>query len=166
LALAAALQNGWTLAQSGAPHSAATAAVLAYMAAQAVLFAGVAALTAIPAVRRLVTPRFMKRQHVHARAMEQFTHRLHATQASTGILIYASLAERQVEIIADEDIHEKVAPGEWDRAVKAAVGPIAGGDVAGGLIAAIAICGEALAQHFPAEVGVGRAADGERMTEV
>lgn len=160
------VQAGWSVGQAGAVNSMVTSALVGYAALQAVLFGAVLGLTSLPAARPLLTPAGLKRQHVHARAMEQFTHRLHATRASTGILIYVSLAERQVEIIADEDIHEKVEAGEWDRAVKAAVGPIGAGDVAGGLIAAIEICGRALAAHFPRHGAGAERHDGDHLAEV
>jgi putative membrane protein len=144
-------QSGWAVGQTGAANAMVTSALVGYAALQALVFALVMALVSIPKVRRLLTPRGLKRDHVHTRAMEQFAHRLHTTSAATGILIYASLAERMVEIIADEAIHSRVAAGEWDRAVKAAVGPIGAGDVAGGLVAAIGVCGRALAEHFPRE---------------
>jgi len=160
------VQAGWTVGQAGAVGAMVTSALVGYAALQVILFAAVLGLASLPAVRPLLTPAGLKRQHVHARAMEQFTHRLHATKASTGVLIYASLAERQVEIIADEAIHKKVAPGEWDRAVKAAVGPIGAGDVAGGLIAAIELCGRALAAHFPHRGAGARPRDGDHLAEV
>jgi len=159
------VQSGWAVGQAGAVDAMVTSALVGYAALQVVLFGVVLGLASLPAVRPFLTPASLKRQHVHARAMEQFTHRLHATKAATGVLIYASLAEHQVEIVADEAIHKKIAAGEWDRAVKAAVGPIAAGDVAGGLIAAIEICGRALAEHFPHH-GASRRHEGEHLTEV
>lgn len=150
-AVIALLQNGWVAAQGGASHGLVMTSLILYAAAQALLFAIVGGLALYPPIRRALTPRAIRRQHVHARAMEQFAHRLHATDADTGVLIYASLAERQVEIIADEAIHKKVAQGVWDQAVAAAVGPMKAGDAAGGLVAAIEACGRALAEHFPRE---------------
>jgi putative membrane protein len=143
------VQSGWAVGQAGAIDAMVTSALVGYAALQAVMFAVVLGLTSIPAVRRVLTPARSKREHVHARAMEQFAHRLHATQAAAGVLIYASIAERRVEIIADEAIHKRVETGEWDRAVKAAVGPIGAGDIAGGLVAAVAAAGRTLAEHFP-----------------
>jgi putative membrane protein len=142
-----------------------TSALVGYAALQAILFAVVGGLASIPAVRRILTPAQLKRDHVHARAMEQFNHRLHATKASTGVLIYASLAERMVEIVADEDIHERVEIGQWDRAVKAATAAIGSGDVAGGLVAAIGVCGLALAEHFP-RGDAAASDDGDHLAEI
>ena len=38
-------------------------------------------------------------------------------EAVTGVLVFASAAERYVEIIADASIHEKVSPEVWDDAI-------------------------------------------------
>ena len=165
-ALVALFQNGWTVAQETAMRGAEMTVLVGYGLVQAVLFMAVMALVSWAPARRALTPGFIKRRQVHVRAMEQFVQRLHASKAVTGILIYASLAERRVEVIADEDIHAKVPAGEWDRAIKAAVGPIGRGDVAGGLIAAITLCGEALARHFPRQAGTDHAQDNDYVVEV
>jgi putative membrane protein len=163
-ALLQVVQSGWAVGQAGALDAMIVSALVGYAVLQALLFALVLGLSAIPAVRVMLTPHGLRREHVHARAMEQFAHRLHATRASTGVLIYASLAERQVEVVADEAIHRKVAPGAWDQAVAAAMVPIRAGDVAGGLIAAIETCGRALAEHFP---GAGpRPPDEDELVEI
>ena len=145
-------------------------ALIGYAIVQVILVGLALSLFSIPPVRRLVTPRPQNTAHVHAKAVEQFAHLLHSTAGRTAVLIFASLAERRVQIIADEDIHAKVGDIVWERAVKAALSQIKTGDVAGGLIAAVNICGDALAEHFPpdvsgpgagdvAEIGVGGAAD-------
>jgi putative membrane protein len=144
------LQGGWTVAHASAVSGATLYAVIGYAGLQAALFIAVLALTWIAPLRRLITPAYLKRSHVHARAMEQFAHRLHGARADAYVLIYVSAAERRVEIVADDEIHAKVGQAPWDRAVQAALGPIRAGDPAAGLIAAIHICGDALAEHFPA----------------
>ena len=47
---------------------------------------------------------------LHAEAMHQFTHGIHLTEHRTGVLIFASVAERYAEIIADSGINAKVRP--------------------------------------------------------
>jgi putative membrane protein len=148
--LLAALEGGWVAGHAHALEAAMTRAVIGYAVVQAALFAVVLVLAAIPPVRRLLTPGFLKRNHVHARALEQFAHRRHVSGAPASVLIYASTAERQVEIVADEAIHAQTGDGVWNDAIKAALVKIRAGDPAGGLIAAIERCGAALAQHFPA----------------
>ena len=141
--------RGWMVGHMGAVNAALMAALIGYALVQMVLFALALAVFSIPAVRRISTPGDLKTRHVHAKAVEQFAHRLHSTAGRTGVLIFASLAERRVEIIGDEDIHAKVGDAVWDQAIKAALTEIKANDVAGGLIAAVAICGDALAAHFP-----------------
>jgi putative membrane protein len=150
-AMLTVLENGWIVAHVGGLNAEVAAALVGYAAVQAALFVIVLAAASLAPVRRLLTPGSLKRAQVHARAMDQFAHRLHATRAATGVLIFASLAERRVEIVADEAIHAKVAAGTWDRAVRAALGSIGAGEAATGLIAAIGICGDALAEHCPSD---------------
>jgi len=151
-ALLAAFQNDWVAAHTAAISSAMTTALIGYGALQAVLFVAVAAVASMPAVKIALTPGSLKRSQVHKRAMEQFFARgLPALEEQAGVLIYVSSAERRVEIIAGEGIHGKVGDATWNRAVASALERIRRGDAAGGLIAAIEICGAALAEHFPAD---------------
>jgi putative membrane protein len=159
------LQGGWTAAHAGALETATMAAVVAYAVAQIILFAVTLGLVSIPQVRRMLTPGFVKKTHVHARALEQFTHRRHAARAPTGVMIYASTAEHCIEIVADEDIHEKVGEAYWNDAIKAAAARIRAGDVVGGLIAAVDMCGKALADNFPSD-GTPRAAATDDVSEI
>jgi putative membrane protein len=142
--LAAVMQNAWTTAHDM------TAVLSGYAALQAALFVIVALIASLRPIKMLLTPASLKREHVHQRAMEQFfAQGLQATTDRTGVLIYLSAAERRVEIIADEAIHAKVGAETWDRAVKAALAHLRGGDVAAGLQAAIEVCGAVLGEHFP-----------------
>jgi putative membrane protein len=151
-ALLAVLQSDWVAAHTAGLDSALTAVLVGYAALQAALFVLVAALASLPAVKAVLTPASLKRAHVHQRAMEQFfAQGLQATAERTGVLIFVSQAERRIEIIADEGIHAKVGTKAWDKAVAAAIQRIRAGDAAGGLLAAIAVCGDVLAEHFPSD---------------
>ena len=152
-------QGGWVAGHAGALNSAVMAALIGYALVQLVLFILTLALVSIPPVRRVLTPGSVKHEHVHARAVEQFSHRLHQTSGRTGVLIFASLAERRVEVIGDEDIHTKVGDAAWDGAVAAALAKIKTGDVASGLIEAVRLCGDALAAHFPPDGSSAPAGD-------
>jgi len=144
-----AFNGGWTIAHSGAIEGSLIAGAAAYALAQAALFAVTLAIVAIPTVRRLLTPGFIKAAHVHARAVELFIHRRHTSTAAASILIYASNAERRVEIVGDDDVHAAVGDAFWKDAVRTALDMIKAGDAPGGLIAAIGMAGDALATHFP-----------------
>ncbi len=103
-----------------------------------------------PGIRFHVVPRRAKHDRAHAEAMRQFwAQGLHKTQARTGVLIFASVAERYAEIVADAGINEKVTPEVWARAIHSLVSGIKHGKPGDGFVAAIAECGAVLAQHFP-----------------
>lgn len=145
------LQGGWMVARPAGIDEALSTGAAAYALAQIALFVIVLAIVSVPAVRRALTPGFIKRQHVHSRALELAAHRSHSIGAPASVLIYASAAERRVEILADDAIHAKVGDAAWNEAMDAALKAIKGGDAAGGLIAAIERCGAALAEHFPSD---------------
>src|SRR5262249_37735704 len=97
-----------------------------------------------------IVPTQVKQQRAHAEAMRQFlAHGLHLTEARTGVLIFASAAERYAEIIADTGIHAKVGNAVWEQAIATMIAAIKAGRPGDGFIAAIEQCGAVLAQHFP-----------------
>jgi len=69
------------------------------------------------------------------------------TAERTGILIFLSLFERRVVILADSGIHARVADGEWDAMVARIVEGIRRGDPGAALAAAIRDCGDLLVRH-------------------
>ena len=121
---------------------------------QGVLFVLTAAIVSIPAVRRALTPKGIKRLRVQRRAAEQFTAKnLHATRERTGVLIFVSLGERMAELIADEGIADHVGPHVWDKAMAALTDGLRRGKVEEGFAACIGLCGEVLAEKFPEHPG-------------
>jgi putative membrane protein len=109
-----------------------------------------AAVLLVPAVRFRVVPKQAMRRRAHAEAIRQFlAHGMHLTERRTGVLIFASVAERYAEIVADAGINAKVAPGVWEDAIAALIGAIKEGRPADGFIAAVERCGTVLARHFP-----------------
>jgi putative membrane protein len=104
-----------------------------------------------PIKMRLV-PRDQQRLYCRRRAHEQFLAQgLHRTRERAGVLLYVSLAERHVELLADAGIHAKVAPGTWERVVADFTAQVHRGAVAAGFLAAIDAVGGELAQHLPAD---------------
>ena len=71
------------------------------------------------------------------------------TRDRTGILIFVSLLEHRVEVIADRGIDTKVQPGTWDGVVDATLSGIRERRAEEGLCEAIRTCGELLAAEFP-----------------
>ncbi len=97
-----------------------------------------------------IVPRGAKHDRAHAEAMRQFfAQGIDKTEHRTGVLIFASVAERYVEVVADAEINNKVSSSVWDDAVRALVAAIAAGQPGDGFVAAIQQCGAVLAAHFP-----------------
>lgn len=142
--------GGWVAAQSSAVDAAVAATLTAYAAAQAVVFLTALLVFSLPPVRRFLTPVSLKRNRVRNAALEQFVARgLHLQNGRVGVLIYASLAERQVQVLADQAIDAKVEPSVWKEAVAALSHGLKDGRPGDGFVAAVEICGRVMAQHFP-----------------
>jgi len=117
---------------------------------QLIVFIAAALGLSLPEIRFHIVPRRTQHERAHLQAMQQFfAHGLHHTQNRTGVLIFASVAERYAEIVADAGINEKVTPHVWDQAVAALVAGIKQGRATDGFVAAIEQCGAVLAEHFP-----------------
>lgn len=99
---------------------------------------------------RLVPTGVMKARAARLAREQFFARGLRETKDRTGILIFVSVAERHVEILADSGINEKVEPAVWREAVDLFVGHVKSGRIAEGFLAAIAACGAVLSEHFPA----------------
>jgi len=117
---------------------------------QLAAFAAAAVGLSHPSIRFHLVPKRAKRDRAHGEALRQFlAHGLHRTQDRTGVLIFASAAERYAEIVADGGINAKVTQQEWDEAIAALIAGIRQGRTGDGFVAAIAKCGAVLAAHFP-----------------
>ena len=103
-----------------------------------------------PLKRRLV-PRSVKQQYCARRAREQFlAQNLHTTRERTGVLLYVSVAEHHVELLADAGIHAKVPAGTWDQVVGKLTARVKAGQVGEGFIEAVNAIGAQLVANFPA----------------
>ena len=90
---------------------------------------------------------------VRARAVRAFhEHGLQRTAEGTGVLVFASLFEREAVVLGDHGIHARMGD-DWRKAVDALTAGLRAGDPARGFVEAIAICGARLAEHFPREPG-------------
>jgi len=145
----------WSASDVGAAiEQAVRRALIGAIVVQGVLFALTALIASIPPVRLFLTPRSLKRLRVQRRAAEQFAAKnLHLTRERTGVLIYVSLGERMAELIADDGIADHVDAHVWDRAMAALTDGLRAGDVETGFAAAVALCGDVLAEKFPARPG-------------
>jgi putative membrane protein len=103
----------------------------------------------MPVRLHLVSP-----HHKNARA-RQLAHREFAAHIIGGgahrnrVLLFVSLGERYVEILADRDTHALVPEGTWDRIVAEFLAKVKAGAVADGILAAIEALGTVLETHHP-----------------
>jgi putative membrane protein len=117
---------------------------------QLLAFAVLFAAGCLPAVHASLTPRWMRRALAHRLAQEQFIMRgMARTTDRSGILIFVSHAEHYARIIADDGIAARVPQREWQAAVDALIVHMREDRIAEGFIAAIEICADKLADHFP-----------------
>jgi putative membrane protein len=117
---------------------------------QLAVFLVVALALSHPKLRFHLVPRRAKHDRAHSEAMRQFfAQGLDKTEHRTGVLIFASVAERYAEIVADAGINEKVTPQVWDRAINELTTAITAGRPADGFVDAVEQCGAVLAAHFP-----------------
>lgn len=151
LAALAALALPWLLV------AATPLPVLTILAWQAVAFVGFAILLSLPPVRVALIPRRVRRAMAFRVATEQFfTRAVSRKRDRSGILIFVSLAEHYARIIADDGIAARVPPAHWQAALEALVTHSREDHIADGFVAAIELCGDVLAEHFPREEGEGR----------
>ncbi|MFA4938657.1 TPM domain-containing protein [Brevundimonas sp.] len=140
----------WEAAHQAAQAATTGQALALYALSQAMVFIGVFLFTRISAVRRLATPPAIRRARVREAALQQFLAQgVHVTDQRTGVLIFAALDEQQVELIADEGIYTKVDEEAWAQAVAVLTRELRADRPVEGFAAAIALCGEVLARHFP-----------------
>lgn len=99
--------------------------------------------------------RFLKRQSrrqkfVWLKAVNQFG-KLRPVRNLAGVLIFVSLREDEAAIVADKGIADKVTPEYWRTLRENLVEALSQGKSAEGIIRAIEVVGQEMANHFPRE---------------
>lgn len=103
-----------------------------------------------PSLRRLLIHPSEFDEEVREKALVSFVeYGIYRTREGTGVLILISLFERRVYVLADKGINDRVPAGVWDEVVASITAGIHDGRPCEALCAAIARCGELLAEHFP-----------------
>ena len=121
---------------------------------QLVVFGVLALLLRWTPIKMRIVPQAVRRLHASRRAREQFhAQNLHRTRDQSGILLFVSVAEHYVEIIADAGIHTRVPDGTWDQLVQQFTARVKAGQIGEGFIEAVNTLGGHLQTHFPAEAG-------------
>lgn len=104
----------------------------------------------IPALDRLVIPAAFRNKTVSKKAFSTFAETgVYCTENHNGILIYVSYLERQVRIIADKGIADKISDDMWRLISDSLVEELKNGNGVAGFCDAIDKCGQLLSQHFP-----------------
>jgi putative membrane protein len=103
-------------------------------------------------IRLQLVPKHIKHARAQQLAHREFNaHVLAAPKQPHRILLFVSLGERYVEIIADHETHTLAPAGTWNKIVDEFLATVKAGHVADGVLAAIAACGAILKTHHPAQ---------------
>ncbi|NTU68140.1 MAG: hypothetical protein HGB02_04580 [Chlorobiaceae bacterium] len=103
----------------------------------------------IPRLKRLFVSRREMAEAVGEAAIASFYRRkVHETRERTGILIYISLFERSVRVLADTGIDAKVGRDAWNGIVAMITQGIRDGSQGASILAAVNRCGELLRSNF------------------
>ena len=101
-------------------------------------------------LRMILTPGSTKTRRVRRRAVMLFKAGAERrTIGRTGILIYLSMAEHRAEIVGDEAITAVTTPETWGEAMAALIKDVKEGRPGDGIVAAVGMIGDVLAEHFP-----------------
>jgi putative membrane protein len=117
---------------------------------EAMVFVAVSVALEWPVLKLLAVPRRLK----HERA-RQFAHRafaariLAARERKVGMVLFASLGERYVELVTDDALDRKIGQARWNAIVAAFTQAAKSGPLVDALEQAIEACGAELATHFP-----------------
>lgn len=125
-------------------------AVTTILTAQMLLFLALSALFVFTPALHRVTPRAWQRREAAQAAREQFMAQgLHRTRGRTGVLLFVSVAEHHVEIIADVGLDGRVAAGSWRQAVDLLTAAARDDRLADGVVAALDLLAPVLAAACP-----------------
>jgi len=134
------------LVVAGALSIAGTSSVVAESGILVPILFGVGTLGALtagavpPLIRTLTGAKTLSRA-AHRRAMQAFVdEEVFATRDRTGILIFVSLLEHRIEVVADVGISEQVDPATWTDIAEAIRDGMAAGSLAEGLIGGLTRC--------------------------
>lgn len=109
---------------------------------------GIVAVALVPPVKRFFIGRSRLHRSVRLQAHRAFVEEeVFHTRDRTGILLFVSVFEHRVEVLADEGINRAVEQGEWQDVVDRIILGIRTQTLTTGLVDAIQKCGELLNKH-------------------
>ena len=118
--------------------------------AQVPLFFALFGLLGLGPLLRTIVRRPVRQEKVMARALRAFIEEgVTETRDRSGVLIFLSQAERQVVILADKGINDRVEPREWETDVGTITSAIKQGRAGDGVVLAVERIGALLAEAFP-----------------
>lgn len=121
-----------------------------FYAGQVALFIGAALILQWRPLRMVLVPKAEKTVRARRLAHEQFLELgLSSTKDRTGVMLFVSVAEHYVEILADRGVHAHVSAAVWDRIIADFTQAIRAGRVADGFVQAIEACAHAMAGPCP-----------------
>lgn len=105
-------------------------------------------LALLPQVRRWMAGEEAMEARTRRRAAVAFLDQeVFRTAGRTGILLFVSLFEHRVVLLADSGINEQVEQGQWEEITRRLAGEIRRGRRGPAMVEAIRACGELLARH-------------------
>ncbi len=103
--------------------------------------------------RRFISQREIDEEVEEAAVNEFFRMGLYRTRDANGVLLFFSVFEQKVWLLADKGIHEKVPQEEWNQLVDRITRGIRSGQGAEAICTAIQDIGSLLQNHFPIKPG-------------
>lgn len=99
--------------------------------------------------RVFISPKEIEEEVKEAAVVSFFREGLYQTREETGVLIFISVFEHRVWILADRGIDQKVEKGKWDQIVRGITAGIKQGRQADAICEAVRQTGDLLRSHFP-----------------
>jgi putative membrane protein len=107
-------------------------------------------LNRIPSLKRpFISRREIDEEVEEAAITAFFKQGLYRTRDANGVLLFISVFEHKVWLLADKGIHEKVSKGEWENLVAGITQGILKGQRVDAICSAIDNIGDLLQSHFP-----------------
>lgn len=101
-------------------------------------------------LRVALVPERFKRIALHSAAWRAYAaHLISKDEEDNGVMLFVSLAERHLEIVAEREAHARAPEGSWERIVADSTRAMRRLGVADGLVQAIQGCAGELARAFP-----------------
>lgn len=101
-------------------------------------------------VRRLLTsPQDQRFESIERAELEFYRGKIQSTSNRQGVLLFLSLTERQVVVLADQGISKKLSNQTWDEISKLMVEEVKKGSLTQAFVRGIEKCSEILQKEFP-----------------